>query len=442
MRVVLCGDMLFSSRNLAARMDPKVVKILKEADAVFANAEFSTPKRGLPPGLCMYLTSVPQEIQDEFVDLNIHMVGFANNHTCDYGWQGCLSTIEAAEARKIQPCGIGRNLDDARRARFLDTTKGRVSVVAADSTWADRALACNAGADTAARPGLAPLRWGRSYVLTDAQFEQIRAIDKALGTYDSMMEVSRVETWALPDNDHIKFGSAMEGFLPIERGKAAEVKSFVNEDDQAALLKSIKDARRRSDVVIASLHSHEGVNENWYAAVPPTFVEDYAHAAIDAGADAFVGHGAHYARGIEIYNGKPIFYNLGSLIMEFEAGGSMISPEMYHTYHLPADAYPSDLHGNRAKNPDGSWNGFYAERRFSLNYMVVMDIEDGKTEFTLIPLDIDMRRENCLRRGWPEIPNAEIGEEITEFITEMSQKYQTKLKYNPANGTMELAGLK
>ena len=29
-------------------------------------------------------------------------------------------------------------------------------------------------------------------------------------------------------------------------------------------------------------------------------------------ADAFVGHGAHYARGIEIYKGHPIFYNLGS----------------------------------------------------------------------------------------------------------------------------------
>ena len=66
MRVVLCGDMLFSSRNLAKRLSPEIVKILKEADAVFCNAEFSTPKRGTPPGLCMYLTSVPQEIQDEF----------------------------------------------------------------------------------------------------------------------------------------------------------------------------------------------------------------------------------------------------------------------------------------------------------------------------------------------------------------------------------------
>ena len=173
MRVVLCGDMLFSSRNLAKRLSPEVVKILKEADAVFCNAEFSTPKRGTPPGLCMYLTSVPQEIQDEFVDLNIHLVGFANNHTCDYGWQGCLGTIEAAEARKIQPVAS----EETWRMPVAPA-----SWIAADSTWSERALACNAGADTVARPGLAPLRWGRTYVLPEEEFEQIRKIDKALGT--------------------------------------------------------------------------------------------------------------------------------------------------------------------------------------------------------------------------------------------------------------------
>lgn len=44
---------------------------------------------------------------------------------------------------------------------------------------------------------------------------------------------------ALPDENHIKFGSAMEGFLPIEKGEKAEVRTFVNEEDEAALIKSI-----------------------------------------------------------------------------------------------------------------------------------------------------------------------------------------------------------
>ena len=49
MRVVLCGDFLFSSRHLIDRIDPKIVELLKGADAVFANAEFSTPHQDTPP---------------------------------------------------------------------------------------------------------------------------------------------------------------------------------------------------------------------------------------------------------------------------------------------------------------------------------------------------------------------------------------------------------
>ena len=37
-----------------------------------------------------------------------------------------------------------------------------------------------------------------------------------------------------------------------------------------------------------------------------------AHAAVDAGADVVMGHGPHVIQGIEVYNGKPIFYSLGN----------------------------------------------------------------------------------------------------------------------------------
>lgn len=441
MKIVLAGDALFSSRNLAKRLDPKVTGILQDADAAFVNAEFSTPKRSTPPGLCMYLTSVHQETLDEFVDLNIRLVNFANNHTTDYGWQGSLETIEACEARGIIPCGVGRNLQDARSARFLDTATGRVSVIGACSTWAERALASMPGTEVTARPGLSPLRWSRTYVLPEEEFEQIKRIDAMLGTAHSMQEVSRVECWALPDENHIKFGSAMEGHLLIERGDKAQVRTQVNEDDQEELLKSIRDARRRSDYVVASLHTHEGVNENWYANEPPAFVEEFARRCIDEGADVFVGHGAHYARGVEIYKGKPIFYSLGSLLMEFEAGNSMISPEMYHTYGHPADSRPSDLHGGRAKNPDGSWNGFYSERRFSLDIMVIVETEGDKVQYHLVPLDLNMIRDNPLHRGLPEFATGEAGQEITDFLTQTSRKYGTEFEYDKASGLIHIKGL-
>ncbi len=40
------------------------------------------------------------------------------------------------------------------------------------------------------------------------------------------------------------------GNLQIERGDRAYVRDYVNESDQEAILESIRDAARRSDVVI------------------------------------------------------------------------------------------------------------------------------------------------------------------------------------------------
>lgn len=440
MKVVLCGDLLFSSRNLKNRLDRRIVDLLVEADAVFANAEFSTPKRDTPPGLCMYLTSVRPETLDELTDLNIRLVSFANNHTTDYGPQGCLDTIEAAEARGIVPCGVGRNLMEARKARFLDTDKGRVAVVACSSTWAERALASNANADVAARPGLCPLRWGRSYVLPDEQFEQLRAIDAMLGTDRSLEEVSKIETWAPPTNDAFKFGSPMNGNLQIERGEKAYVRDYVNEADQEAILASIRDAARRSDVVVATLHTHEGENENWYATYAPHFVEEFARKTIDAGATCFVGQGAHFPRGVEVYKGCPIFYNLGSLLMEFEAGESMISPEMYETYHLGPDAHPSDLHSNRAQKPDGSWNGFYSERRFSTNFLVVLEADGSESSYSIVPLDLDMHRPNNLQRGLPVVSSREEGQAFADYLERASQRYGVAFQYSEESGTISFNG--
>ena len=51
------------------------------------------------------------------------------------------------------------------------------------------------------------------------------------------------------------------------------------------------------------------------------YMIDIAHAAIDAGADVVIGHGPHYSLPVEIYNGKPIFYGLGSFSFHTGHGG-------------------------------------------------------------------------------------------------------------------------
>jgi hypothetical protein len=43
---------------------------------------------------------------------------------------------------------------------------------------------------------------------------------------------------------------------------------------------------------------------------------DLAHAAIEAGADLVIGGHAHWPKGIEMYEGKPIFYGVGNFLLD------------------------------------------------------------------------------------------------------------------------------
>lgn len=439
MKFIVCGDMLFSSRNLAQRIDSRIVDLLKQADAVFANAEFCTPERETSPAPGRgYITSVSPDTLQEFVDLNVKLVNFANNHTGDFGVQGVLDTLKAAESRNLIPIGIGRSLSEARKAQFLDTKTGRIAVVAAGITRSEIFAASDPGEGISARPGVSPLRWNRSYVLPEKEFEQLRSIDRLLGTAKSRDIGQRIETFPPDGRDQFRFGSLYEGNLMIEKGDHAYVKTNANTKDEDALLRRIQDASRRSDFVLCTVHTHEGVNENWYSDEPAHFVEEFAHAAIDAGANAFVGHGAHFLRGIEIYQGKPIFYNIGSLLMEFEAGESKICPEMYESYgYDPHIALPSDLHSNRIKNKNGDFIGFGSEARFSQNIAVVFDIkENGSISFYGIPLQLGLTREQPLKRGLPVIADESESKVIADRLTAISKKYGTKISYNSKEGVL------
>ena len=45
---------------------------------------------------------------------------------------------------------------------------------------------------------------------------------------------------------------------------------------------------------------------------PAQYLIDLAHELVDNGMDMYVGHGNHTMQGIEIYKGRPIYYNLGN----------------------------------------------------------------------------------------------------------------------------------
>lgn len=439
-RVVACGDALYSSRDLARRLDPRLVETLTSADAAFANAEFCCPRHDRPPAPRRYVTAVRAELLDELAALNVRLVSFANNHAGDYGPDGVVDTIEAAEARGLLPGGIGRSLYEARSARFLDTPAGRIGLVCASTTRSAEFTASAPGAGVAARPGLAPLRWGRAYVLPDREFAELKRIDEMLGTAASRREVMGVEVMRDPGPDVFAFGSVFEGSLRIERGERAHVRYFADEKDAQALLDAIRDAAHRADLVLFSLHTHEGAGENWYSPRAASFVEEFARRAIDAGAHAVLGHGAHMLRGVEFHRGRPIFYSLASLAMEFEAGEQRMTPEMYEGFGLPKDALPSQMHRSRITDASGERIGFYADRRFSRSVFAVCEFQaTGQVRVRLLPVDLDLNRPRPAERGLPYWPTPEVGREIAEAIARMSEWCGTRVRYDESDGSIALA---
>ena len=439
MRIVACGDALFSSRNLAKRLDPKLLAILSDADGTFVNAEFCCPKPNTPPMPRRFQTAVKPRTLDELTGIGCNLVAFANNHAGDFGPQGVLDTIEAADERNIVHAGTGRSLEEARSARFLDTPNGRIGLIATSTTRSAEFLASSAGIGIAPRPGMNPLRWGRAYVLPDAQFQQMLEIEAALGIAEGRREVQRVEIIKDSGPDKFAFGSNFEGSVPIERGSTAHVRYYLDERDAKAILANIRDAANRAECVLVSLHTHEGADENWYSPRAASFVEEFSRRAIDAGANAVLGHGAHMLRGVEIYRGRPIFYSLNSLLMEFEAGEQRMTPEMFESYGLPKDALPSHLHMSRARDAEGNPIGFHGHGKFTKAVIAVCDVGDDGVQVKLVPLDLGLGSDRPTARGVPTLASGAFGREIASDLAELSKYYGTKFAYNEADGSIAVS---
>jgi poly-gamma-glutamate synthesis protein (capsule biosynthesis protein) len=103
-----------------------------------------------------------------------------------------------------------------------------------------------------------------------------------------------------------------EQIEPDQPGTPARVRSFAHRPDLGAMQTAVADARAAADIVLVSMH--------WGIHMVRSVLADYqievAHAAIDAGADAILGHHPHLLKGVEFYKGKPIFYSLGNFAIE------------------------------------------------------------------------------------------------------------------------------
>ncbi len=81
--------------------------------------------------------------------------------------------------------------------------------------------------------------------------------------------------------------------------------------DEDVMREDIQRLRPEVDVIVVMPH--------WgreYIATPEPEQVEFAHAALDAGADLVVGDHPHWPKGIEIYRGKPVFYSTGNFLFD------------------------------------------------------------------------------------------------------------------------------
>jgi poly-gamma-glutamate capsule biosynthesis protein CapA/YwtB (metallophosphatase superfamily) len=440
--VALLGDVM-PTRRLSVFHEERYLKlreILTTADATFANLETSVHRYlegrlGISGGT--YMTTEPHLLED-LKWFGVNLVSCANNHAFDYGEEGILATCDYLDAVGISHAGTGRNLREARGPAYLDTSRGRVALIAVTATFPPHAVAGAQRPDVSGRPGINPLRHTTSYVVDDRGLNDLKRLGGALG-FDAARErrrnlgdpKSRVGT---SDRQEYEFGN-----LRFERGETFGIRTAGNKRDFTENLQQIKEARRMADWVVVSLHCHELGGEKLMTAHLRSDIEEladfaveFAHLSIESGADIFVGHGPQEPFGVEMYQGRPIFYSLGSAIFELETP-RFLPEEAYSRYGLAGDAGPADFAETRYQNDavghpsdPAYWKQIVAycefrQKRLSGVYLYPLDLGFGKPRW---------------QRGRPVLADEKLGQEIIERVARLSQKLGTKVVWQDGRGTI------
>jgi len=177
--VAAVGDVMVKRPALAIE-DPLYqgpINILKRADVTFGNMEgnladlehFDGPLRGMMGD---------KDVAPALKTMGFDLMNRANNHIFDSDRESMYSTMEQLDKVGIVHAGTGKNLEDARRARYFDSGKGRVGLVGMHTPNGVQSTssASYASGNVGGRPGLNALDYTIYYNVTAEQLAAIKAI--------------------------------------------------------------------------------------------------------------------------------------------------------------------------------------------------------------------------------------------------------------------------
>lgn len=201
--------------------------------------------------------------------------------------------------------------------------------------------------------------------------------------------------------------------------------------DERLILRSVRDGKESSDFMITAIHSHESPSSlpfDFLQEQPTDFLIRIAHEAIDNGADAFVGSGVHILRGIEMYQGKPIFYGLMSFV--YQAYGTPVSYGRFRDVGV-------DPFSTNYTDTELNWIGWpplnIATHDNPLNMESMESVvgeakyQDGKlVEVILHPIDFGYGAQ-LSQRGIPHISSPEVAQRIPTRLQRLSKPLGTNV---------------
>lgn len=358
--VIATGD-LSPQRPFLSAGRP-VWQLLADADVAFTNLEAALTERQGGVDKLVTLRCDPL-LATQVAEAGVDVCTVANNHTMDFGDGGLQDTLEALDREGVARVGAGRDLAEAESARVLERGGLRIACLGFACTLPN---GCGAGPG---RAGLAPIRVLSRFVIDPVSIDE-------------------------------------------DPGMAPFVETVVMPGDGERAARAVRSARAQADVVLVGIHW--GVPNGW---VPQsqgdlaTYQRPLARSLVEAGADAVIGHHPHVLHGIEVIEGRPVFYSLGNFLFHTLLEGD------------PALARPFPAYSWRSLRGDVNHLGGLAGLRWA---------RPGAPELAeLLPVWLD-------ERGDPELANGGNATHAMDRVERLSEELGTRFRRSEGRLEVEL----
>ncbi|MEO1158921.1 MAG: CapA family protein [Pseudomonadota bacterium] len=351
-------------------------------------------------------TASPPAIAKELAWSGVDMVSHANNHAFDYGTDGVLETHELINAAGIVISGSGKDLRAARAPGWTSVKGRKIAHLSVTATFVPYGRASRSRPDLRGRPGVNPLTLtDQTNIGIPAWLKTVmRRVDGVLGNDQTKYERRRF----------VRFGRRFEvaGQFSLERGRRPD------KDERTENIQAVKRAAGQSDLTVVSVHTHD--ETQWLHA--------YVSDVLAAGADIVHVHGVHALRGIQISDGRPVFFGLGNFVFQ-TAQIKPLPAEAYEAVGLDDTTTPADI--LEATRP---WAQSFRREIFEGCATLLTYAEDRLETIELFPLDLQFGA-GLDDLGRPQLAEPELGRRIIEEVRLQSARFGTRVLYDDVTNT-------